>query len=808
MPNHPTHHKTSVRSPRPYGRSAFVFGVDDHVDDAFSENRSNTLWVNHLWSPSAEVISSNWLSRIGLCILLNLVSFAAVAAKPQTAVVQRRQDPQTPNQPTTHSSRNASAIPTSPPQSLAQPVRPVGVTDSTPSTINLSDAGVSGSANGNLPSARIASSRQSGLVVEPFVAPGPFVDGSGNLLPSGLLPQGFRGTTQQFPPGFQVPTEKLELIDFRDVLLGEAMRVFSEQSGLNIVPSVEANKKQINLFLRDVRAMDVLENLTKTHDLYYRIDETSGLIKIYTTGEYESNLKSFREEQTQVFTLLYPNPVDVAVAIRDLFGQRVELNFGVGDEDSILDLLFRLNRFDLVDSRSLGLGSFQGNYSLGGRPNSNLNGLGGFSSNNLRRQFPQNSISQNDELKPLRDLSAEQIQQLIDSMNARNETEEPQQAIDPISQLMKEREAIIFITVVRRNNQVIVRTSDKDTMDQIAQLVLRLDVPTPLVLLEVKVMSILLDDEFRSVFDYEFSDGGASAGGFTTGDILPTPSDSLLGEARRLASMIPGGSVINQGDFTFQAVNNSFRARMQLLEDDNRVTVLNTPLLLTANNEVSRIFIGDTIPFTVGFNSPQVISGGNNNTTIAGTPITELRDVGQSLLITPSINADRTVTLRIVQENARRVINGARIPVLNSNGVITNQEVDTVNRSTISGTIVAKDSMAVALGGLIEEEVSDRRSKVPGLGRLPVLGFFFRRQETARTRRELVVMVRPYIFNTPTESAAVSHDLLQQLSVHPNVFNGEPSLNTFSPSEALQAIPDDCDLHHLFQFHNVVPRVY
>ena len=77
---------------------------------------------------------------------------------------------------------------------------------------------------------------------------------------------------------------------------------------------------KINLYLRDVRPMDVLENLTKTHDLYYRIDEKSGVIRIHTTEEYEANLASFREEQTQVFTLLYPNPVDAAVAIRDLFG--------------------------------------------------------------------------------------------------------------------------------------------------------------------------------------------------------------------------------------------------------------------------------------------------------------------------------------------------------------------------------------------------------------------------------------------------------------------------------------------------------
>ena len=474
-----------------------------------------------------------------------------------------------------------------------------------------------------------------------------------------------------------------------------------------------------------------------------------------------------------------------------------------------------MNRFDLIDSRSLGLGQFQGNYSYGGRGVGSVNGLGGFRSNDYRRnQYP--GSRQGDEYRPLTDLNAEQIQNLVDALQQKQtQPQQPVQPTDPlpeskdaIEQLLREKQATIYVTVVRRNNQIVIRTGDENTMKQVEQLITRLDVPTPLVLLEVKVMSVLLDDDFRSVFDYQFSDGGTSAGSFTTGDILPTPSDALTGQARRLASMIPGGGVLNQGDLTFQVVSNSFRARMQLLEDDNRITVLNTPLLLTANNEVSRIFIGDTIPFTVGFNSPQVITGGNNNTTIAGTPITELRDVGQSLLITPSINADRTVTLRIVQENARRVINGGRIPVLNANGGITNQEVDTVNRSTISGTVVAKDGLAVALGGLIEDEVSDDREQVPLVGKIPVLGFFFRRQNTGRLRRELVVMVRPYIFNTPSESAALSEQLLQELSVHPSALSGQPTLNTFSPNDVVRSELDACELHREFRFHNVVPRAY
>ncbi|MDG1512632.1 MAG: hypothetical protein P8L78_19230 [Mariniblastus sp.] len=603
-----------------------------------------------------------------------------------------------------------------------------------------------------------------------------------------------------------IPDKSIEMIDFRDQELGDAMRLFSEQSGINIVPSTEATKVKINLFLRDVKAMDVLENLTKTHDLYYRIDENSGVIRIHTTEEYEENLASFRDEQTRVFTLLYPNPVDAAVAIRDLFGDRVVLNFGVGDQDSVLDLVHRLNRFDLVDSRNLGLGSFQGQ-TYGGRSFNSLNGMGGFSTNPAYRNSRNRAI---DETEPLSNLSSDEIQQLIDAINERSTRNElPENLDDPISKLLKERQATIYVTVVRRNNQVVVRTGDDATMKQIETLILSLDVPTPLVLLELKVMRILLDDEFRSVFDYQYSDGSTTAGSFTTGDILPTPSDKFSGEAKKIASMIPGGSVLNQGDFTFQVVSNNFRARMQLLEDDNRVTILNSPLLLTANNEVSRIFIGETIPLTIGFSPTQIVgTSATSSNTIAGTPITELRDIGQSLLITPSINADRTVTLRVVQENAQRVVDGGKIPVLSLTNSTQEFVVDTVTRSTVSGTFVAKDGLAVVMGGLIEDEISDQRQKVPGLGKLPVFGFFFRKQNTSRIRRELVVMIRPYVFNTPSESAAISQDLLQQLSVHPTALSGEQTLSTFSPDEVLQTELDDCGLHKFFQFHNIVPRNY
>lgn len=628
------------------------------------------------------------------------------------------------------------------------------------------------------------------------------------------------------------------LIDFRDLSLADAMQAFSEQTNLNIVYTPDAGEKTLRVYLTNVTALQAIESITQANDLYYRIDPDSGIIRISTTEEYRRDIASFRDDQTKVFTLLYPNPTTVALSIRNLYGNRVRMSIAdqLTDELDYNSLQERLDRFDLLDARSLGLG-ITGNgignqFGLGfggGGLNRGVGGIGGgggFARNQIGNQFGlgggmgglqgfgnqpgfggglfggQNA-NVRDEYDPIEGLTAEQIQALTNMEN-----DEGSIPAETLSLLMNREQASIFVTVVQRNNQIVVRTGDSDTMEQIESLIERLDVPTPTVLLEVKIMRVELDDGFESAFDYQFSDGASVAGGFSNGNIQPPLSDLLTGDARRAASIALGGTGLNPGALAFQYVDESVRARMQLLETKNRVTVLSAPLIMTANNEVSRIFVGDTLPFTVGFTAPQIVTGVNANNTVAGTPITELRDVGQSLLITPNINADRSVTLRIVEENSRRLEDGATIPVPDTLGNITNQPVDTVQRQTVSGTIIAQDGLAVVLGGLIEEAVADRREQVPVLGKVPGLGFFFRRQNSGRSRSELVIMVRPYVFNTPAEAAAVSQELMCDLSLHPNAPDGRGTLNTFNPNEVMRAVPPLEPGKPIFQFHTLNPKIY
>src|SRR5690606_24344005 len=130
--------------------------------------------------------------------------------------------------------------------------------------------------------------------------------------------------------------------------------------------------------------------LTKAYGLWYRVDPDSGVIQVYTTDEYQRDLASFRDERTEVYTLLYPNAHDIASVIRDVFGERVRLSLGSDDQATFQDLAERLDRFDLIDGRSQGLGLFGGaggfggggfgggGFGFGGFGRGGMGGMGGF----------------------------------------------------------------------------------------------------------------------------------------------------------------------------------------------------------------------------------------------------------------------------------------------------------------------------------------------------------------------------------------------------------------------------------------------
>lgn len=550
-------------------------------------------------------------------------------------------------------------------------------------------------------------------------------------------------TLSLLPLTTHAQTSRMELIDLRQVPLSDAARFLAEASGLNVVASVEAGKTPVSLYLTNVEPRSAIEALCRSHNLWFRDDETSGIIRIHTPEEYKRDLGSFQEELTEVFDMRFPNANDFGRSIRDLFGTRVRMNQNTMQQEfqATQELQQRFQRFDVMDGRSQHLGSSQnggnGSTSTGGSGNGVGGGLGRGSMSSLNSLsssgigLQNQSKNQNQtQLRPLEGLSAEQVQALEASASVERDA--------AVERLLEDR-VDIFVTVIQRLNKVIVRTSDSRAMEQIKTLFTSIDVPTPTVLLEVKILRVSLNQGYSSAVDYLF-DNGRFRAGF-------------------------GSNPVQAGNLSFSFASRNFSARIQILEEKGQVRTVSTPTLLIANNEVSRLFIGEERPLNRSFNGGTIVPSANNSLVTGGSTNIEFRPVGTTLLITPNINADKTVTLRLLQENSNINVGGASVLVPSNNG-FTSQTVDTVQSRTVSGTVVARDQVPVVIGGLIDTNFNDTRAQVPLLGNIPLLGALFGKRQNTKTRDELVLLICPHLIDPKDGGATVSKEVLNANNVH------------------------------------------
>lgn len=554
------------------------------------------------------------------------------------------------------------------------------------------------------------------------------------------------------------PSEFLRYLESEKVPLGRLMRLIADQTGVNISSSDATTGKTVSIFLRNVTVDAAVEEICRACGLWYRREPGGNVIRITTMREYAENLSTFREETTETFTLLYPNVVEVAAAIYGLYPDRTLLSLGEEefDEDDEYDLSRRFRRFRVMEengnsqflemqaprSTSSGTRSGAGNFSFS-RGNS-LSRLSQWDQlNDRRREFNSAGLG----------LSASEAKAMDTALVSGNTN-----LYDYAKSQCAVGSANIFVSLSRKNNMLIVRTSDVKVMDEIRKLVKRLDVPTPMVLMEVKVLELDITDDFDATFEYAFN----VKSGAVSGRGQDANGHNLLANVAQTASAAMDSFTPT---FAFKTLSSDLISKIELMQKDGKVKTLATPTLLTANNEVSRIFDGKKYPIVTGWTVGQTTATQGIIDTTEPTVEIERKDVGNMLLITPNINSDRTVTLRLIQENSSISPQKVFIPVTGGTG--EDKAIEYVVSRSLTGTFVAKDGMAVMAGGLISEVESEQYYRTPFLGSIPLVGWLFRGTEKVKRRTELVVLIRPYVIMTPFEGGKVSDELIRALSAHP-----------------------------------------
>ncbi|HEX4973827.1 MAG TPA: type II secretion system secretin GspD, partial [Steroidobacteraceae bacterium] len=200
---------------------------------------------------------------------------------------------------------------------------------------------------------------------------------------------------------------------------------------------------------------------------------------------------------------------------------------------------------------------------------------------------------------------------------------------------------------------------------------------------------------------------------------------------------LPSGLTLGAGRFLDSGTN--FALLLRALRGDSNTNILQTPSIITLDNEEAEIKVAQEVPFLTG----SFTNTGVNNAQGQVNPFQTIQreEVGTILKITPQINEGDAVMLKIEQEDSS-VAQG------------TQGAVDLItNKRTVTTTVLVDDGGVVILGGLITDTAREGENRVPILGSIPIIGELFRTRSGAKEKRNLMLFIRPTILRDGAAAA-------------------------------------------------------
>jgi general secretion pathway protein D len=326
------------------------------------------------------------------------------------------------------------------------------------------------------------------------------------------------------------------------------------------------------------------------------------------------------------------------------------------------------------------------------------------------------------------------------------------------------------------NNALVITTFPRN-WPLIEDTIRKLDRTPKQVLIEVLVAEIQLTDENDLGLEWTLrNQRNINIGGQTynvgtvsrvdvggPGPTLPNSTPTLPG----LPVLVPPF----QGFSFFLFETDRFLGLLNLYANYGKVNVLSSPHILTSENKKAIINVSQSVPIVTQFTGAQpgtVVSTAQTPPTTIQSSNVEYRDAGIILTVTPRISDKRVVALDVKQ-----TVNdlGPQQPPSGS-PIINKREAET--------SVVLHDNQTLVMGGLIRTRRANTQTGIPGLSRLPVVGFLFGRQTDTFERNELLLLITPRVIGDPTEARelydqvrAQRPELQRNLRTHPSVLKPE-----------------------------------
>jgi type IV pilus secretin PilQ/predicted competence protein len=296
------------------------------------------------------------------------------------------------------------------------------------------------------------------------------------------------------------------------------------------------------------------------------------------------------------------------------------------------------------------------------------------------------------------------------------------------------------ITVAEESNSLVL-TDSEEGIQQAERLIAQIDRKPKQVMIEARIVEINLNNGFDMGVQWEFANqavtrdssgniiGANEIGGITTDATKSRLQHSFDGGGTNFGAIIPpNGTGVSLPGPTNAAISFGIVKARSILDvslaaliNQSKAKILSAPKVVTINGETAKIQAVQDIRFRTSTVSNGTVS--NDFKTVSA---------GIILTVTPTINAEDRITLRINPESS--------FPTQDST-----EAGPIIRTRTAQTTVVIKDGDTLVIGGLIDDQDTKGVSKVPLLGDIPIIGAFFRSTTTRKVRNELLVFVTPRI---------------------------------------------------------------
>jgi type III secretion protein C len=286
-------------------------------------------------------------------------------------------------------------------------------------------------------------------------------------------------------------------------------------------------------------------------------------------------------------------------------------------------------------------------------------------------------------------------------------------------------------------------TGTPAALSKVIEFIHEIDIPLRQVFIEMLIMDMTLTDSLiygvnwgtqlgggNVALGESFVSGVSQINNFLTSAANGTPTVDRL-------ARIPGyrlgviGKHLSRGGIQFDTVAALVKATHQ--DEDTRI--LMNPKIFTEENYAAEVFVGLEVQYPT-----QSIANDFGNVI---TQNFESKDIGTKLRVTPIIGNNDVITIDIHQEVSN--VAGLATQVATQS---TSTAGPTIVKSTTTTRVHVPNGFFVAISGEIRDEDRRRRDNVPCLGAIPFLGAFFSEKEVNKSKRNLMIFMRPQIIDT------------------------------------------------------------